>query len=156
MAFFSPFSSLSWSRELWCQPSGVNSISLAFSSTRRLNRDSAGISSQDEGAGLLSNKLKNHYVVTQSESIRKCRAPTLDEGITYDNVLSSILRHKKFSWKRRERKRKRERETTLFNNFGSQTATPSVKTPIAHSYDQYGRSKLNQLYCYCFEWYCLP
>jgi len=43
MAFFSPFSSRSWSRELWCQPSGVNSISLAFSSTRRLNRDSAGM-----------------------------------------------------------------------------------------------------------------
>lgn len=41
MAFFSPFSSRSWSRELWCQPSGVNIISLAFSSTRRLNRDSA-------------------------------------------------------------------------------------------------------------------
>lgn len=40
IAFFSPFSSLSWSRELWCQPSGVKSISLAFSSTRRLNKDS--------------------------------------------------------------------------------------------------------------------
>lgn len=41
IAFFSPFSSLNWSRELWCQPSGVNNISLAFSSTRRLNKDSA-------------------------------------------------------------------------------------------------------------------
>lgn len=42
MAFFSPFSSLSWSSELWCQPRGVNNISFAFSSTRRLNKDSTG------------------------------------------------------------------------------------------------------------------
>lgn len=41
-------------------------------------------------------KLRNS-VCCLIKSRRKCSAPTLDEGITYDDVLSSILRHKKFS-----------------------------------------------------------
>lgn len=41
MACFSPFSSLSSSRLLWCHPRGVKKSSLDFSSTLLLNNDSA-------------------------------------------------------------------------------------------------------------------
>lgn len=95
MAFFSPFSSRSWSKELWCQPSGVNSISLAFSSTRRLNRDSA------ERRWRMTNRKLSLCVYW---FMRRCRAPTFDESITYDYILSSILRHKELCCKRKRQR----------------------------------------------------
>ena len=106
-------------------PAAVNSISLAFSSTRRLNRDSVGkhqVMNRGDADSLRTEVSNSIYLQIYSElyitpylkhfyfeilenistQISVQIKPTFNEGIAYDNVLSSVLGQKIFSCKRRE------------------------------------------------------